>query len=382
MPGVSRSTMTLEYRKAVEEQGVDYRTLKRMARNSIDYCFADAPTRRPSADRPGCGVPRVRNAPLGRAIGLGDMRAILTPCSDRSLALQARERPAAHAGRAAGHRARRPPIRCAPVQRRRSSSTTRRTSSISAPGIVRRAAAAAEKGISIASAREPAANRVRHAPALRSHTVGYPDLIFSTLGAGTPRAAAGVRSGRPRRHDEAHHAGVAGRHRHQDASGLEHRPRPGSTSRRTTSRRAWSTRTRTVQGHRVSATRTASGRRPSATASTPPTGSIVVSGDTNPSDALVRQCQKCDVLIHEAYSDAATGRRTWPNWLEYRSKYTRRRRSWPADCGENQPGPADHPPPRRRCRRPRDFRGAVHRRSASGAGAGASSSATTWTCAG
>jgi adenosine deaminase len=44
--GVSRSALTLEYRKAVEEQGVDYRTLKRMARNSIDYCFADAATKR------------------------------------------------------------------------------------------------------------------------------------------------------------------------------------------------------------------------------------------------------------------------------------------------------------------------------------------------
>ena len=44
-PGVSRSTMTLEYRKAVEEQGVDYRTLKRMARNSIDYGFAEAPVK-------------------------------------------------------------------------------------------------------------------------------------------------------------------------------------------------------------------------------------------------------------------------------------------------------------------------------------------------
>lgn len=43
--GVSRSTLTLEYRKAVEEQGVDYRTLKRMARHSIEYCFADPPTR-------------------------------------------------------------------------------------------------------------------------------------------------------------------------------------------------------------------------------------------------------------------------------------------------------------------------------------------------
>jgi adenosine deaminase len=44
-PGVSRSTMTLEYRKAVEEQGLDYRTLKRIARNSIDYCFAEAPVK-------------------------------------------------------------------------------------------------------------------------------------------------------------------------------------------------------------------------------------------------------------------------------------------------------------------------------------------------
>ena len=43
--GVSRSTLTLEYRKAVEEQGIDYRTLKRMARNSIEYSFAEAPVK-------------------------------------------------------------------------------------------------------------------------------------------------------------------------------------------------------------------------------------------------------------------------------------------------------------------------------------------------
>ena len=43
--GVSRSTMTLEFRKAVEEQGLDYRTLKRMARSSIAYSFADQATR-------------------------------------------------------------------------------------------------------------------------------------------------------------------------------------------------------------------------------------------------------------------------------------------------------------------------------------------------
>ena len=39
--GVSRSEMTLEYRKAVEEQSVDYITLKAMARNSLEYSFVE-----------------------------------------------------------------------------------------------------------------------------------------------------------------------------------------------------------------------------------------------------------------------------------------------------------------------------------------------------
>jgi hypothetical protein len=39
--GVSRSELTLEYRKAVEEQGVDYLTLKGMARNSLEYAFVE-----------------------------------------------------------------------------------------------------------------------------------------------------------------------------------------------------------------------------------------------------------------------------------------------------------------------------------------------------
>src|SRR5688572_11884083 len=39
--GVARSTLTLEFRKAVQEQGLDYRTLKRMVRNSIAFSFAE-----------------------------------------------------------------------------------------------------------------------------------------------------------------------------------------------------------------------------------------------------------------------------------------------------------------------------------------------------
>jgi adenosine deaminase len=44
--GVSRSTHTQEFAKAVEEHGVDYRTLKQMARNSLEFAFADAATKK------------------------------------------------------------------------------------------------------------------------------------------------------------------------------------------------------------------------------------------------------------------------------------------------------------------------------------------------
>jgi adenosine deaminase len=43
--GVSRSTHTLEFAKAVERHGLDYPTLKRMVRNSIEYAFVDAATK-------------------------------------------------------------------------------------------------------------------------------------------------------------------------------------------------------------------------------------------------------------------------------------------------------------------------------------------------
>ena len=43
--GVSRSTHTGEFVKAVEEHGLDYLTLKRLVRNSIEHAFADTATR-------------------------------------------------------------------------------------------------------------------------------------------------------------------------------------------------------------------------------------------------------------------------------------------------------------------------------------------------
>jgi len=43
--GVLRSTHTQEFMKAVEDQGLDYRTLKTLARNSLQYAFVDATTK-------------------------------------------------------------------------------------------------------------------------------------------------------------------------------------------------------------------------------------------------------------------------------------------------------------------------------------------------
>src|SRR5215831_2553753 len=43
--GVARSSHTLEWLKAVQDQGLDYLTMKRMIRNSIDYSFADPQTK-------------------------------------------------------------------------------------------------------------------------------------------------------------------------------------------------------------------------------------------------------------------------------------------------------------------------------------------------
>ena len=43
--GVSRSSHTREWVKAVQEQRLDYPTMKRLAQNSIEYAFADEATK-------------------------------------------------------------------------------------------------------------------------------------------------------------------------------------------------------------------------------------------------------------------------------------------------------------------------------------------------
>jgi len=63
----------------------------------------------------------------------------------------------------------------------------------------------------------------------------------------------------------------------------------------------------------------------------------VISGDTNPSTALVEHCQKCDVLIHEVYADAYRPADV-PNWIEYRSKYHTTTTQLAEIANKTQPG--------------------------------------------
>ena len=51
-----------------------------------------------------------------------------------------------------------------------------------------------------------------------------------------------------------------------------------------------------------------------------PDRTIVISGDTSPSEQVVEHCRKCDVLIHEAYAEDYRPA-DMASWLEYRAKH-------------------------------------------------------------
>src|SRR5262249_25530762 len=53
---------------------------------------------------------------------------------------------------------------------------------------------------------------------------------------------------------------------------------------------------------------------------TTPDRTIVVSGDTRPSEAVVRACQRCDVLVHEVY-DAERFKQRPAEWQAYHAAY-------------------------------------------------------------
>ena len=80
------------------------------------------------------------------------------------------------------------------------------------PGIVRRAAAAFDKGVAALAPDKLQTAFITHLHS--DHTVGYPDLIFTTWVQGRRGPLKVYRSRRCRSHDAPHHGRVGGRYRH------------------------------------------------------------------------------------------------------------------------------------------------------------------------
>lgn len=169
------------------------------------------------------------------------------------------------------------------------------------PGVIRRAnAAAISKGI---KALEPVNLRVVFVTHLHSdHTVGYPDLIFTpwTMGRRVPLEVYGPK-------------GLSGMTEHlQEAYRVDIETRTNADGNQRTF----------PDGHRVNAHEISSGvvYKDAAVTVTAfatkhamesygyrfdtPDRSIVISGDTNPTQATIDACRGCDVLVHEVHTPA------------------------------------------------------------------------------
>lgn len=67
-----------------------------------------------------------------------------------------------------------------------------------------------------------------------------------------------------------------------------------------------------------------------------PDRTIVISGDTGPDSRIDEQCQRCDVLVHEVYSEAGFAKRP-PEWQAYHSRYHTSSRQLGAIASRAQP---------------------------------------------
>jgi ribonuclease BN (tRNA processing enzyme) len=68
-----------------------------------------------------------------------------------------------------------------------------------------------------------------------------------------------------------------------------------------------------------------------------PDRTIVVSGDSGPESRIEEQCRRCDVLVHEVYSEAGFAKRP-PEWQAYHSRYHTSSRQLGAIASRARPG--------------------------------------------
>jgi len=184
------------------------------------------------------------------------------------------------------------------------------------PGVVRRAAAAYDKGVKGLAVEKLDIAFVTHLHS--DHTVGYPDLIFTSWvqGRDKPLRVYGPKGIQ----DMTNHVLLAWQ---ADidirTKGFERRDPAGAV----------------VEAHEIEPGMVYKDSNVTVTAfpvlhgDVPqafgyrfdtPDRTIVISGDANPSPALIESCRKCDVLIHEAYSVDYVPAKV-PNWVEYRSRF-------------------------------------------------------------
>jgi ribonuclease BN (tRNA processing enzyme) len=166
------------------------------------------------------------------------------------------------------------------------------------PGVVRRAAAAEKNGIAALKAKELKIVFVTHLHS--DHTLGYPDLIFSpwVLGRSEPLEAYGPRGlkNMTEHIEKAYREDVQVRTRgleQANADGYKvnvHAIRPGVVYRDENV-----TVTAFLVKHGI--WKEAYGYKFETKERT-----IVISGDTAPTDAVVKACDGCDVLLHEVYN--------------------------------------------------------------------------------
>ena len=188
-------------------------------------------------------------------------------------------------------------------------------------GVVRRAAAAQQKGI---AALNPINIRYAFVTHLHSdHTVGYPDLIFTPwiIGRKVPLEVYGppglkamtdhvlaawaddinIRNG-PIEKDLPEHGTDGYRvNAHEVSPGVVYKDGNVTVTAFTVKHGEWGPR---AFGYRFqTADRT-----------------IVISGDTSPSESVVEQCNGCDILIHEVYTEAGYAKAS-PEWQRMRRAY-------------------------------------------------------------